>query len=174
MASRPGPSSAPGWPWWASPAWAVLITAKFWEGTPGEQVLRRFILMVVGLGLGLLAFVAAEAYWVRLVPFADMPIKDFHLQYRLPANFYGDDGRPLATAFMAAFGTLFLVLRWWPGRPVASGAAADLVGYRHGLGGLASSRPVALPATVAGLGGRHHVGGRAIGRPLVLAAPAAA
>ena len=94
-------------------AWAVLITAKFWEGASGEQVLRRFILMVVGLGLGLLAFGVADSLWVRLVPFADMPIKNFHLQYRLPANFYGDDGRPLATAFMAAFGTLLLVMRWW-------------------------------------------------------------
>jgi hypothetical protein len=93
--------------------WAVLVTAKFWEGTPGEPVLRRFILMVVGLGLGLLAFAVAEAFLVRLPPFADKPIKDFHLQYRLPASFYGDDGRPLAAAFMAVFGTLFLLLRWW-------------------------------------------------------------
>ena len=68
-------------------AWSVLITSKFWEGTLGEAVLRRFILMVVGLGLGLLAFATAESLWVRLVPFADMPIKDFHLRYRLPGQF---------------------------------------------------------------------------------------
>ena len=61
-----------------------------------------------------------------------------------------------------------------PGRPLASGAAANLVGDRHGLSGLDSGRPMALSATVAGAGGRHHVGGRAIGRPLVLRALAAA
>ena len=31
---------------------------------------------------------------------------------RLPSGFY-DDGRPLTMAYMACFGTLFLLLRWW-------------------------------------------------------------
>ena len=37
-------------------AWSVLIPSKFWEGTRGDAMLRRFILMVIGLGLGALAF----------------------------------------------------------------------------------------------------------------------
>ena len=92
--------------------WTVLLAAKFWEGTAGEALLRRFILMVVGLGLGLLACGVAEALWVHLPPAADMPAAGPY-GYRLPLSFYADDGRPLAMAYMACFGTLLLVLRWW-------------------------------------------------------------
>ena len=40
--------------------WLVLIAAKFWEGSPGERMLRHFILMILGFGLGLAAFGLAE------------------------------------------------------------------------------------------------------------------
>ena len=90
--------------------WAVLIPSKFWEGTRGEDTLRRFIMMVVGLGLGVVAFVAAAAFMVNLPydpDFGQVPMFD------LPATFYAADGSPRIMAFMACFGTLFLVLRWW-------------------------------------------------------------
>ena len=47
-------------------AWLVLIAAKFWEGSRGERMLRHFILMIVGFGLGLAAFGLAEVFMVRL------------------------------------------------------------------------------------------------------------
>ena len=47
-------------------AWLVLTAAKFWEGSRGERMLRHFILMVFGFGLGLAAFGVAEAFLVRL------------------------------------------------------------------------------------------------------------
>ena len=37
-------------------AWAVLMPAKLWEGTRGEQALRRFALLVIGLVFGAAAF----------------------------------------------------------------------------------------------------------------------
>ena len=46
--------------------WLVLIAAKFWEGSRGEPMLRRFILMILGFGLGLAAFGVAEVFMVRL------------------------------------------------------------------------------------------------------------
>jgi serine/threonine protein kinase len=90
-------------------SWAVLLPAKVWEGTRGEPILRRFLMMILGLGLGVLAFALAEHFLVRWPVEAAMPRAVRHL----PANFYGEDGRPLAMAYLAVFGTLYLVMRWW-------------------------------------------------------------
>jgi hypothetical protein len=89
--------------------WAVLVPAKFWEGTRGEPMLRRFILMVVGLGLGLLAFFAAQTLLVQLPFESKLPSPG----YRLPPSFYGARGQPLVMAYMAVFAGLLAVLRWW-------------------------------------------------------------
>ena len=87
--------------------WAVLVASKFWEGTQGEPMLRRFILLVVGLGVGVLAFEVAELLMVKMAVFPP-PARN----YELPASFY-DRGEPLLPAFLACFGTLFVVIRWW-------------------------------------------------------------
>jgi hypothetical protein len=89
-------------------AWAVLIPSKFWEGSRGEPMLRRFILMVIGLGLGLLAAELAAFLHVSL-PYDPNLVSG---RYELPGTFY-QDGTPQALAYMACFGTLFLVVRWW-------------------------------------------------------------
>ncbi|OHB66839.1 MAG: hypothetical protein A2V70_03830 [Planctomycetes bacterium RBG_13_63_9] len=89
--------------------WAVLVPAKFWEGTKGEAAPRRFIMMVVGLALGALAFSTATMFLVDL-PY-DRDFGSPHT-FQLPNSMYVD-GRPLATAYLACFGTLFLLIRWW-------------------------------------------------------------
>ncbi len=91
-------------------AWSVLITSKFWEGRRGEALLRRFLLMVIGLGVGLVAFGLSEMLMVSLPPAAGYPKPP---AYRLPASFYAVDGRPLLMAYVACFGTLFLLIGWW-------------------------------------------------------------
>jgi len=115
----------PPWPepdvlWWAQSAWlalmgiagawAVLIPAKFWEGMRGEAVPRRFILMVAGLVMGALAWGVAESLMVSLPHSASFPKP---IGFRLPTTFYGADGHPLPMAYLACFGTMFLVVRWW-------------------------------------------------------------
>ena len=90
--------------------WAVLIPSKFWEGARGEPMLRRFIMMVIGMLVGLLAFATAELLMVGLPPAAGYPKPP---DYQLPLSFYAQDGRPLMMAHAACFGTLFLLLRWW-------------------------------------------------------------
>ena len=47
-------------------AWIVIVVSKFWEGSRGERLLRHFILMTIGFGMGLAAFGAAEVFCVRL------------------------------------------------------------------------------------------------------------
>jgi hypothetical protein len=89
-------------------AWAILVPSKLWEGSQGDEVLRRFVLMVLGLGVGALAFVAAS--WLG----ADLPyqLNSHGSSFRQP-HFYDAVGKPLILAHMAVFGTLFLILRWW-------------------------------------------------------------
>lgn len=93
-------------------SWGVLIPAKFWEGTRGEATLRRFIMMVIGLGFGVLAFGVASLLLVDLPADPDFA---FDRDFILPTarGLYAADGQPLVLAYMAVFGTLFLVLRWW-------------------------------------------------------------
>jgi len=90
--------------------WAILIPSKFWEGTEGEPFLRRFIMMVIGLALGGIAFASAELLMVHLTfdPSFDQPDG-----YAFPASFYGGDGTPRLLAYLAVFGTLFFAIRWW-------------------------------------------------------------
>jgi len=90
-------------------AWAVLLPSKFWEGSRGDPMLRRFILMVIGLGLGLLAAGVASLLEVNLPP--DPEFASGH-GYELPTNFYAD-GSPQVLAYMACFATLLAVIRWW-------------------------------------------------------------
>ena len=88
--------------------WAVLVPAKFWEGTHGEPILRRFILMVIGFGVG------AAAYGLASLLLVGLPADAFpEAPYRMPDGFYGDGGHPLILAHLAAFGALFFIMRWW-------------------------------------------------------------
>ncbi len=90
--------------------WSVLIPAKLWEGASGEQALRRFAMLVVGLGFGAAAFGLDRALLVNL-PFEMRPQWE---NRHVPASFYGLlDGAPLLPAFTAYFGFLFLLIRWW-------------------------------------------------------------
>ncbi len=91
-------------------AWFVLIPAKFWEGKPGDAGLRRFTMVVMGLLLGLCGWALDEWLWVSLsygqplVSDAILPVGDAA---------YGPDGQPGLLAYLAYFGLLMLVPRWW-------------------------------------------------------------
>jgi hypothetical protein len=91
-------------------SWAVLIASKFWEGFCGDAWIRRLVSLMLGLAVGAVAFGLADALLVRLTPDAGLSVP---LGYRAPPAFYADDGRPLLLAFMAAFGTLFFLVRFW-------------------------------------------------------------
>ena len=89
-------------------AWMVLIPSKLWEGTYGDPTLRRFVMMVLGLCLGEIAYYTTELFVVYLSSSPQFHGHSSHLR-----NFYGTDGRPMLMAFLAAFGALFFVMRWW-------------------------------------------------------------
>jgi hypothetical protein len=82
-------------------SWCVLIPAKWWEGVEGDSTQRRFILMVAGLAIGLAAYSVNVALAAQLThtPFTQLfpQIQMAHVSY----------------VYLAAFGTLFLLVRWW-------------------------------------------------------------
>jgi serine/threonine protein kinase len=86
--------------------WTVLIPAKIWEGRSGEPILRRFTLMVLGLGLGVLAFGLQE--WFLIDPQRMV----FGRPMRMPT---GDlsGGLTQMAAYAVYFGFLLLVPAWW-------------------------------------------------------------
>jgi hypothetical protein len=92
-------------------SWAVLIPSKLWEGTQGEPLLRRLVMLVAGLLVGWLA------YQLDLYIRVDLPW-DPHL--RVPAVVDGYSytlnsvyGFPLQKCYLMYFGLLFGVMRWW-------------------------------------------------------------
>ncbi|MBN1910588.1 MAG: protein kinase [Pirellulales bacterium] len=88
-------------------SWAVMIVGKFWEGKSGDPMLRRFVMLIVGLGLGVLAWGAADVLLVSL-PYT----RDLNAPYmKMPTSFYNNG--PLLPAYVVAFGTLMPLVRWW-------------------------------------------------------------
>lgn len=101
--------------------WGILIPAKFWEGTIGEPLLRRFVLLIVGLSLGTFAWGVDHALSPR--PTYDVaahlrgpaPIQDIAQRpLRAARNTLFDvTGAPKVEAYLAFFGFLLPVLSWW-------------------------------------------------------------
>jgi hypothetical protein len=83
-------------------AWGVLIPSKFWEGTRGEPILRRFVLLCVGLGLGFAAFLAEREFFVDLPELMNAP-----------RAMLATEGVSRLAMFLAYFGFLLPILRWW-------------------------------------------------------------
>jgi hypothetical protein len=91
-------------------AWAVLIPGKFWEGRDGDPIVRRFVFLVIGLGVGALSYGLFDGLLVRLPSDVDW---ELNRQHRSFEQFFAADGSPLLMAFMTYFGFLYLVPRWW-------------------------------------------------------------
>jgi hypothetical protein len=97
-------------------SWAVLIPSKVWEGHRGDDAMRRFVLLLAGLAVGLFAS-AIHSFLIYQVPdptafLPPDPELTTAARYQLPQGFYVD-GSPRTVAYLACFATLFLVLRWW-------------------------------------------------------------
>lgn len=96
-------------------SWSILIAGKFWEDREGDTALRRFIMLVVGLLLGVLGFTLMKFFLADL-PFDPRGFRamsgNLRLPWSVPSGFY-DGGEPMLPAMIAVFGTLFFILRWW-------------------------------------------------------------
>ena len=88
--------------------WGLLVASKFWEGHHGDPVLRRFLTMVWGLVVGATAFGTAAYLRVELPYDPEFSTAE---GYSMPSFYH--EGRPLLLAYLACFGTLFFLIRWW-------------------------------------------------------------
>ena len=89
-------------------SWAVMIPSKFWEGTRGEAMLRRFVLLIAGLVLGAWAWGVSKLLLVEFPHDTNFPAAH---DFQMPGSFY--NGGPQLLAFLAVFGTLLALVRWW-------------------------------------------------------------
>ncbi|MFV2069596.1 MAG: hypothetical protein ACC645_21740, partial [Pirellulales bacterium] len=104
-------------------AWAVIACSKIWEGTAGDQALRRFVMLVVGLGTGALASGLAGLLLVELPNNPELQISGMG---QLSSDFFDAGGTPTLLAYFAYFGFLFLVVRWWRQADPLRGARLSL------------------------------------------------
>ena len=88
-----------------------MIPAKFWDGTQVDAALRRFVMLVMGLVFGAATFGLFDWLSIRL-PF-DPSFDTVGPAHELQRSFFGPDGSPHLIAFLAYFGFLFVIPRWW-------------------------------------------------------------
>ncbi|GAA4432634.1 serine/threonine-protein kinase [Bremerella cremea] len=85
--------------------WSVLITAKFWEDKPGDQAARRIVMMLIGILLGVAA-------WIGLLI---LPMETLSIG-AASKGWFGLGGLSTSASIgslMMYFGLVFLVPRWW-------------------------------------------------------------
>jgi hypothetical protein len=91
--------------------WAVLVPAKFWNEKEGDSVLRRVVMMILGLGIGL------QALWLEYGRASVAPTSSLWKMegpVKLPASSLGGwQGIPIAASYLSYFGLAFFAMRWW-------------------------------------------------------------
>lgn len=104
--------SSAAWLWLVTVlgSWSVLVAGKFMEGSTGEQMRRRFALLVVGMLVGLIAFGLSQFLMVDLVRLSAREAA--HLG-RWQRGMVESGGLPLLPAYLAYFGAVFATVGWW-------------------------------------------------------------
>ncbi len=104
--------AGPAWLWLATTlgSWTLLTAGKFWEHTTGEQVRRRFALLVIGLAFGAGAFVLNRFLMVDLIGDGSMQVNSDN---PISRNMVDANGSPYLSCYVAFFAGLFVLMGWW-------------------------------------------------------------
>jgi len=98
-------------------AWEVIVAARFADGVRADnEMTRRFVLLIGGLVLGYYAWGLDRMLLVDLPYSMNSHLRDHAVQLpHAPSALalYRGDGSPTLTAYLAYFGFLLPVLRWW-------------------------------------------------------------
>ncbi len=92
-------------------AWGVLFISKWWEGKEGETMSRRFALLLAGLVVGGGSWALANYLAIR-PEYMMGPLEGLGLE-SAPNALYDGYNAPKVLAYLAYFGFLFGILRWW-------------------------------------------------------------
>src|SRR5262249_3230740 len=92
-------------------AWAVMIPAKIWEGRRADPAMRRFVMLVIGMAFGAVAFGLTQ--WLMVSLIHDRNFDDGSGFRDINARLFDTDGTPRITLFLAYYGFLFAIPRWW-------------------------------------------------------------
>lgn len=87
-------------------SWAILVAGKAWESHEADDAIRRFVMLLVGLGGG------AVTFGLLKVIGANPPALLSGDAARI-SSFHGADGQALLPAYLAYFSGLLSLLRWW-------------------------------------------------------------
>jgi hypothetical protein len=93
-------------------SWLALIAGKFWEPRSGEQMKRRFMQVVMGLGVGLFAYASSQVLMIGGTYGHPFRAVDIGESLATPAM-YDANGMPGLTAFLAYFAAIFVTVGWW-------------------------------------------------------------
>jgi serine/threonine protein kinase len=93
-------------------SWTMLLMGKQWERSEGDPRMRRVALLAAGLGVGALSYVLAAGLYVPQAQLMTEPITGIEIP-ALYASLSSNQVIPEMGAFMAYFGGLFAVMRWW-------------------------------------------------------------
>lgn len=88
-------------------AWLVLLPSHVWSTGNTEHAWRRFIMLALGLTLGLVAYAIDELLMIGLIYNAP------HLSDKIPTHMYTPGGAPQLPAYLLFFGGLLVIARWW-------------------------------------------------------------
>lgn len=90
--------------------WSLLIPAKMWEGSDGDHVRRRFLNLLIGLSLGVVGFGLTQFFDLRLI---GTQLIDTPRVWTPPQGTFAQDGTPNLPGYLAYFGGMFVLMRWW-------------------------------------------------------------
>jgi serine/threonine protein kinase len=108
---------------WASPyawltlssivgAWTVLAAQKYWEVHTPDPALRRFAMLAMGLGVGLVSFGLSK--WLLAEPIS-LPSGVSEISGNDQPGLHAPESFSQLLSYMGYFAGLFLVLRFWKG-----------------------------------------------------------
>jgi len=93
-------------------SWLALLAGKFWEARSGEQMKRRFVQIVLGLVLAVVAFGASQLLMIGGPYGHTFAAKDIG-ESLASRSMYDAAGVPGLTAFLAYFTAVFATVGWW-------------------------------------------------------------
>src|SRR5262249_5247504 len=93
--------------------WAMLIPARFWTAAVDDSWVRRAILLMLGLAIGLEA-IWLDGYKMSAVWADEVRPEVFNGASKIrPWNAWRETHVPLAVSYLGYFGLAFFATRWW-------------------------------------------------------------